>query len=125
MKRRGASPWQVNRARVLRDESSSAEVQLWSELRARRLSGFKFVRQFAVGSYYVDFVCREAKLVIEVDGGTHSTDAEVRADADRTNIIQAEGYRVFRVHNTEIYENIEGVLESVLAVLQGQRHVDD
>ena len=68
-------------------------MKLWFALRDRRLNGFKFVREEAIGSYIVDFVCREAKLVIEVDGGQH---ADSRSDDARDAALSAEGYRVLR-----------------------------
>jgi very-short-patch-repair endonuclease len=82
-------------AHVLRDASTSAEDRLWDALRNRQLGGFKFARQVAIGAYFADFVCRELKLVFEVDGATHSTDAEVTYDETRTCFLGANGNRVF------------------------------
>ncbi len=120
MKRRGEQPWKVNRARVLRSNQTRAEDLLWSELRAKRFMGLKFVRQLPVGPYFADFVCRENGIVVEVDGGTHSTEDELRADAQRSEYLKARGYRVFRVHNTELYESMDGVLETLLAFIEGK-----
>ena len=127
MKRRGPAPWRVNRARTLRDgiNSSSAEDRLWSEIRAKRLAGFKFVRQLPIGPYFADFACRKEKLIVEVDGGTHASAEEREADAVRVGMLGSLGYRVFRVHNTDIYENLDGVLDTLLAVLHGHRDVTD
>jgi len=69
---RGAQPWRTNRARVLRSRATSAEDRMWSALRNRRLNGLKFVRQCSIGPYFVDFVCRERKIIVEIDGATHS-----------------------------------------------------
>ena len=91
-------------------------MKLWFALRDRRLNGFKFVRQEAIGSYIVDFVCREAKLVIEVDGGQH---ADSRSDDARDAALSAEGYRVLRLWNSDVLTNPEGVLNVILARLQG------
>src|SRR5689334_9483915 len=99
---RGAQPWRTNRARALRSRHVSAEEKLSSELRNRRLGGFKFVRQAPVGSYFADFLCRERKFIIEIDGGTHSTRTEIAADDQRTAALNAMGFRVVRVHNTEV-----------------------
>jgi very-short-patch-repair endonuclease len=117
MHTRGAQPWQTNRARVLRSELTAAEAKLWQELRGRRLGGFKFVRQSPVEQFYSDFCCREQKLIVEIDGGTHSTAAEINTDAVRTRILDQSGYRVFRVHNSEVFENLDGVLTSLLEAL--------
>lgn len=115
---RGAQPWKTNRARVLREQATSAEERIWCRLRGRRLNGFKFVRQFPTEPYFVDFVCREKRLIVEVDGGTHGEDHEIRADASRTADLERMGYRAHRVTNADIYENIEGVLELIAAILQ-------
>lgn len=82
---RGAQPWRTNRARVLRADDTSAEARLWNELTDRRLGGLKFVRQAPIANHYVDFLCRERKVIIEIDGGTHSADAEIANDAERTD----------------------------------------
>ena len=115
---RGPQPWRTNRARVLRSKPISAEAKLWSRLRNRRLAGLKFVRQVPIEPYFVDFLCRENNVVVEVDGGTHSTETEAAVDARRAKQLQGMGYRVFRVHNTDIYENIDGVLDTLLAFIE-------
>ena len=114
---RGSQPWRVNRARVLRDGQSSAEDVLWQHVRDRQLAGFKFARQCPIGTYYADFVCREQSLIVETDGGTHSTASEVTADAVRDARLSELGYRVLRVWNDEIYDNLDGVLDSLLVEL--------
>jgi len=111
---RGSQPWQTSRSRALRSKPISAEAKLWSRLRNRRLNGLKFVRQVPLGSYFADFLCREHKVVVEVDGGTHSTQAEIAADGRRARELRAMGYRVFRVRNIDIYDNIDGVLDTLL-----------
>jgi very-short-patch-repair endonuclease len=115
---RGPHPWRTNRSRVLRATETSAEAKLWSELRNRRLAGFKFVRQAPLAKYYVDFLCRERKVVVEVDGATHSTDTELEYDARREEDIRRLGYRVSRATNTDLYENIDGVLDELLDLLE-------
>ena len=117
---RRAQPWRTNRARVLRDHSTSAEGRLWTKLRNRRLDGLKFVRQCPIGPFYADFVCRELKIIIEIDGATHGTDDEIARDRARTCFVSAEGYRVYRAHNGDIYENIDGVLDGMLAFIRGE-----
>jgi very-short-patch-repair endonuclease len=86
---RGEQPWRTNRSRVLRSRPISAEAKLWAYLRNRQLGGHKLVRQVPIGPYFADFVCRERKVIIEVDGGTHSTDREIADDAKRTSDLQA------------------------------------
>ena len=63
---RRAQPWKTNRARVLRVHETSAEAKLWSALRGRRLDGLKFVRQAPIAPYFVDFLCRERRVIVEV-----------------------------------------------------------
>ena len=104
-------------ARVLRKASSRAEVALWQSLRAHRLSGLQFRRQVPCGPYIADFLCYGARLVIEVDGATHSTDAELRHDRRRDAWFRAQGWRVLRFRNDEVYTNLDGVIETILAHL--------
>ena len=78
-------------SRALRSRQVSAEEKLWEQLRNRRLSGSKFVRQLPVGSYFGDFVCRERKLIVEVDGATHGRDVEIANDAVRTSSLEGMG----------------------------------
>jgi very-short-patch-repair endonuclease len=108
----------IGQARQLRRNQTSAEGLLWSRLRNRGLNGFKFVRQEPVGPYIVDMLCRMEMLVIEIDGATHSTDAEMQYDRRRTASLSKAGYRVLRFTNTEVYENLDGVLETILAKLE-------
>lgn len=96
-------------ARSLRRRSTNAENRLWHHLRARRFEGAKFVRQFPIGSFVTDFACRDAHLAIELDGGQHSAEA----DAPRTKIIEAFGYRVLRFWNNDVLENTEAVLDVI------------
>lgn len=117
---RGPQPAKTGRARTLRAAAPSAETLLWSRLRARRLGGFKFVRQEPIGPYFADFCCREEELVVEVDGATHSTDAELARDAAREAFLISRDYRVLRFRNVEVYQQIDGVLETILAALEGK-----
>ena len=96
-------------ARKLRRSSTDAENRLWRHLRSRRLEDAKFVRQFPIGPYIADFACRDAHLVIELDGGQHSEPV----DAPRTAIIEAHGYRVLRFWNNDVLQNTHGVLEVI------------
>ena len=86
------------RPRELRRNASIAENRLWYVLRNRGLAGLKFVRQFPVGPYITDFACREAALVIELDGGQHADNA---TDAVRTAFLNTEGYSVLRFWNDD------------------------
>jgi very-short-patch-repair endonuclease len=116
---RGLRIQETRRARDLRASQTSAEDKLWQKLRGRQLNGFKFVRQLPIGIYFADFCCREARLIVEVDGATHSTDDELRRDLQRTRTLEAAGYRVLRVTNGEVFENLYGLLETILAHVEG------
>ncbi len=105
------------KARSLRHAETSAESRLWQALRNRQLEHWKFRRQHSIDRYVVDFVTVFGKLIVEVDGATHSTDDEVRRDAARTAHLEMLGYRVVRVTNTDVYENLDGVLSMIAAEL--------
>jgi very-short-patch-repair endonuclease len=83
-------PTQLNRARKLRREDTDAEARLWNALRARRLGGWKWRRQVPKGSYIVDFLCPEAALVVELDGGHHAE--QVDYDARRTAYLETSAF---------------------------------
>ncbi len=104
-----------NRARKLRHEQTEAEDRLWRRLRAGQLEGCKFRRQFPIGSFIADFCCREKSLVVELDGSQHMDRSD--ADATRTKLLEARGYRVLRFWNNEVFENMEGVLEEIYRAL--------
>ena len=107
-------------ARELRRNETAAEVKLWEGLRGRRVGGFKFVRQLGIGNYIADFVCREKKLIVEVDGVTHSSDVEVEHDKKRTEFLASQGYRVHRVNNDDVYQSFNDVLDHILMILEGR-----
>ncbi len=77
------------------------------------MARWKFRRQHSIDRYIVDFVTLEGKLVVEVDGETHVTDAEISRDAARTRSIESLGFLIVRVSNVDVYENIDGVLEMI------------
>ena len=118
---RGPNRKRIPRARELRRHSTSAESKLWAELRNRQLEGFKFARQVPIGGFVADFVCREAKLVVEVDGATHSTDSEIQRDASRTAFFERLGYAAVRIQNDDVYNAMEGVLRTVREALGSPR----
>ena len=102
-------------ARSLRANQTDAERLLWKHIRAGRLEGRKFKRQQPLGHYIVDFVCFEAMLVIELDGGQHAD--QVNEDAERTRWLETQGFRVLRFWNNELIENMEGVWAVVSTAL--------
>ena len=104
-------------ARELRRNSTDAERILWSELRDHRLNGIGFRRQVPIKNYIADFACHAAKLVIELDGGQHFSDQSERADAARSAVIEARGFRVIRFSNHDVMTNRAGVLETIAAAV--------
>ncbi|WP_309662202.1 DUF559 domain-containing protein [Sphingomonas sp.] len=97
-------------ARRLRRDSTDAEQLMWRALRSRQLAGLKFRRQATIGPYIPDFVCVEARLVVEIDGGQH--DEEL--DRQRTRFLEQHGFKMLRFWNNDVLENSDGVLETIL-----------
>jgi very-short-patch-repair endonuclease len=94
-------------AKRLRKDSTDTERHLWKYLRKRQIESFKFRRQQPVGSYVVNF---EKKVVIELDGGQHALNP---GDKIRDKWLRAEGYRVLRFWDNQVFSNTEGVLETI------------
>jgi len=118
---RRRDPRTNRRARSLRDGDNMAEALLWNELKGRKLGGYKFVRQFPVGPYFADFLCREKRLVIEVDGSQH---AGSHYDERRDEFMRNKGYSVIRVWNGDVVRERESVCATVLAALDGRLEED-
>jgi len=97
-------------ARELRRNTTDAERRLWTRLRYRQL-GHKFRRQQPIGTYIVDFVCLEKRVVVELDGGQHAE--QVESDKARTNWLNNEGFTVLRFWNNEILESLDAVVEVI------------
>jgi len=100
----------------LRRELTTEERRLWYLLRSRRFAHYKFRRQHPVGNYILDFVCCEARLAIELDGGQH--DEREEYDRQRTVWLNQKGWLVIRFWNNALWNNEDGVLEKILATLQ-------
>jgi len=112
MKQHRIHPEIQQRALELRKSQTPAEQKLWNVLRDRRLCGYKFRRQTPISRFIVDFYCHEARLVVEVDGDVHA--GQVEYDAERTEWLEAYGYRVIRVTNQDVLYRLNDVLEFVL-----------
>jgi very-short-patch-repair endonuclease len=123
MKRRRVSKVTRERVNVRRREMTVPERHLWRALRDRRLVGIKFLRQYPIDPYIVDFVCREKDLIIEVDGDSHADRCE--SDAARQRFLESLGYRVLRVSNDEVMSNLEGVLIVIAEAAGLDRHAFD
>ena len=99
----------------MRRDPTEPEKRLWRGLSNSQLGGFKFTRQEPIGKYYADFACRDRRVILEVDGGQH---AESVPDPQRDNDLAALGYRVIRIWNNDVIQNIAGVLEMLLSELR-------
>jgi very-short-patch-repair endonuclease len=102
------------RPRQLRRDATDAERRLWSALRDRRLSGYRFRRQYPIGRYIVDFACTRHRLIVEADGSQH---ADSKADRLRTAWLEEQGWRVLRFWNNDVLTNANGVVETILKKL--------
>ena len=99
----------------MRGDPTDAEAKLWWELRDRRLDGIKFRRQFPIGSYIADFVCLDAKLIVELDGGQHS---ESRCDLVRDAELKERGFRILRFWNDEVLRELDAVCATIIAFVR-------
>ena len=102
---------QIN-AIELRNKATKQEKNLWKYLNKSQL-GYKFRRQQPIGHYVVDFFCPTLNLVIEIDGGQHNTEEIIEYDKKRSEFLNKCGYRVLRIWNNDIDNNIEGVIEYI------------
>jgi len=105
------------RRRELRASQTESEKKLWLKIRNRQLRDSKFFRQYSVGTYIIDFYCPACKLAVELDGGQHNEDKNIEQDLERTRYFNNLGIRVFRVWNNDMMQNLEGVIEELIRIL--------
>lgn len=105
------NPEMLRRARELRQSMTPAEVILWKQLRDRRFNRFKFRRQRPIGPFIVDFFCRSALLIVELDGDSHAGKED--ADKQRQDELEKCGYKMLRFWNPEVYDELESVLDTI------------
>jgi very-short-patch-repair endonuclease len=112
-----------DRARRLRRDQTESEACLWEALRGGRLEGWKWRRQVPVGPFIVDFLCLEAALAIELDGGIHIE--QLAYDARREAYLRAQGLQVLRFWNAEVRDDLDRVVWVILSACResdpGQR----
>lgn len=108
-------------AAPLRRLQTDAESALWAQLRARRLGGYKFRRQWTLGPFIADFCCLDTNLIAEADGGQHMPEV----DRDRTEYLRARGFRILRFWNNDVLTNMDGVLTTILEALNTSRREED
>ncbi len=99
------------KAAILRHNLTQPEARLWSQLRAKRLCGIHFRRQYAIGNYIVDFCAPRRRLIIELDGSQHMDQRDY--DDKRNQFLASKGYRVLRFWNDDITNNLEVVIKEI------------
>ena len=100
-------------ARNLRNNTTEQEQKLWYYLRRRNINNCLFRRQYPIGPYIVDFICRKKMLIIEIDGGQHNEEDQKIYDKERTIFLEKRGFKVLRFWNNDIDNNINAVLENI------------
>jgi len=105
------NPILKNIAQELRKSSTLSEVLLWRHIKGRQMLGFDFGRQKPINNFIVDFFCAELMLAIEIDGDTHNY--KINYDIERQSKIEAFGVKFLRFTDTEVKQNIEGVLQII------------
>jgi very-short-patch-repair endonuclease len=108
-------PRNTARAKTLRNQATPTERLLWTALSNRKVDGYKFSRQIPVGPYFADFLCREARLVVELDGFSHDLNQDY--DQRRDAFMKAQGYQLLRFNNADVMNNLEGVVETIALML--------
>lgn len=99
------------RSRLSRKQTDTEKL-LWSRLRNKQIQGIKFFRQYSIGKYILDFYCPKFRLAIEVDGGQHATSV-VKRDRQKANFLGRQDIQVLRFWNTDLIDNLDGVLEVI------------
>jgi very-short-patch-repair endonuclease len=104
-------------ARALRKRLTPQEVKVWMKLRELKALGFHFRRQAPIGRYIVDFASLRDRIIVEIDGGQHGTHDGIRSDRERDAVFRSQGFRVLRFWNSDVDQNLEGVMDSILRAL--------
>ncbi|RWP15643.1 endonuclease domain-containing protein [Mesorhizobium sp.] len=117
MPHQAVAPTKRRFARSMRRESTEAEDRLWHELRGRRLDRIKFRRQVPIGKFIADFVCAEARLIVEIDGSQH---ADSNYDRERDAELKARGFRVLRFWNDDVLRDLNAVCDTIIAYVGDQ-----
>jgi very-short-patch-repair endonuclease len=116
---RRTTPKGYENARKLRKAPTPAEAKLWTYLRGNKLNGVNFRRQHAIGNYVPDFCSPKAKLIIELDGGQHLEQEEY--DNERTQYLESQGYKVIRFWNSQVMNDIDGVIRAILFAIGDEK----
>ncbi|RWN24706.1 MAG: endonuclease domain-containing protein [Mesorhizobium sp.] len=117
MPHQSVAPIKRRFARSMRREPTEAEDRLWHELRGRRLDRIKFRRQVPVGKFIADFICAEARLIIEIDGSQH---ADSNYDRERDAELKVRGFRVLRFWNDDVLRDLNAVCDTIIAYVRDE-----
>ena len=104
------------RAKELRTNMTVQERKLWQIIRNRKFYGYRFLRQYIIGNYIVDFLCKEKNIIIEIDGGQHNQIDDINYDNKRTEYLNSKGYIVIRFWNNDVDNNMQGVFDKLKEV---------
>ena len=110
----------LEKAKELRKNMTPQERKLWKILRNHQFYGFEIRRQYPIDEYIVDFICRNKKIIIEIDGGQHNEKEAIEYDKKRSADLRKLGYKVIRFWNNDIDKNLDGVYK----ILQKEFKID-
>jgi very-short-patch-repair endonuclease len=106
----------------LRKNQTEAERKIWSLLKNRQILNCRFLRQYGVGDYILDFYCPQLKLAVEIDGGQHNFGRVQLNDIKRTEVVESYGIKVLRFWNNEVMENLEGVYLRIYELIKQRQN---
>ena len=109
----GAHPETFEKAKLLRKYMTKEEKILWNALKANQINGLRFKPQHPIFIFIADFYCHQVKLVIEVDGTSHEKTDQQQYDDQRTLHLVSLGLKVIRFKNSEVKNDLDGVLSSI------------
>ena len=108
-------------AKQMRKVMTDAELKLWNAIRVHRLEGLSFSRQMPIAGFIVDFACSDHRLVVEVDGSQHTSDAALRYDQERTARLEKDGWNIFRFWNHEVLTDLDNVCLHIIRTIREDR----
>lgn len=104
-------------ARRMRRALTEPELKFWNAVRAHRLMGLSFRRQMPIEGYIVDFACPSYRLIVEIDGATHSFDQQIIRDEQRDAALAALGWKVIRFTNDEVLSHLDDVCTHIVRLV--------
>jgi very-short-patch-repair endonuclease len=112
------SPGLKNNRRELRHNQTDTEKAFWSKVRSRQFHGMRFLRQYSVGPYILDFYCPELRIAVELDGGQHNEEGGKAHDAVRSEFLLAQDINVMRFWNHDVLQNMQGVFNRMEEIIE-------